>query len=79
LEVDLMMGTGPVLPQGSELGQVLEIRRAGGIARALRDFGVDAAAIRTGLSAGDPGIVRVSFHVRETQSARVGLGREPEL
>lgn len=74
-EIELMLGSGPVLPQGDELNEVLELRRAGGIARALRDFGVADEAIRTGLSPNDPGVMRIAFFARQTGKARVTLDK----
>jgi len=75
-EIDVMLGSGPVLPQGTDLARVLEIRRAGGIAQAFRRLGVDAAAIRTGVAPSDPGRTEIAFHVREIKSARLSLERE---
>ncbi|MEQ9640489.1 MAG: hypothetical protein RIM84_10755 [Alphaproteobacteria bacterium] len=62
LRLEVLLRSGPVLPTGDQLGQVLEVRRVAAISEALRGQGAPARLISVGVGPGDPGQVRFSFH-----------------
>lgn len=75
VEVEMVFGTGTSLPGGGDGGgdgvAAFELRRASGLAHALRRRGVAAAAIRTGLIPGDPGQISFIFRVRDEEQPRI--------
>lgn len=78
-QVEVVLGTGESLPQGSQLGQNTEIRRAGVLARALRARGVPGNAMTVGIQVGDANLAQLTFFTREIENTQVtfeGLVRE---
>ncbi|MBT3535451.1 MAG: hypothetical protein HN478_16345 [Rhodospirillaceae bacterium] len=69
--VEMVLGTGVSLPDGGNGGGDFELHRATSLAHALRRRGVDAAFIRTGLIAGDPGQISFIFQVRDEAQSRL--------
>ncbi len=70
-EIEFLIATGPAFPSGNQLGEVLEIRRAGAFARKLRELGVKSEAISVGLHRGDPKILQMNFYARRVDSASI--------
>ncbi len=62
LRLEVLLRSGPVLPTGDQLGQVLEVRRVAAMSQALRGQGAPSRLISVGVAPGDPGQVRFSFH-----------------
>ena len=67
--LEVVLRSGPVLPAGDTLGQVLEVRRVAALARALRGEGAPGALVSVGVQPGDPGLVQFGFFTE-----RVGDG-----
>lgn len=72
-EAELLLRTGPQLPDGPTSGALLEIQRAGIFARALRRRGAPPTSILTGIRPGDPGIAEITFATRVEQRAKVSF------
>jgi hypothetical protein len=75
-EIEIILGSGAALPGGDDISANLEIRRAGNFARYMRSLGAPAHSIRTGIAAGDPEIVQLSFYIRDVSKARLDLRPE---
>lgn len=75
VEVEMAIGTGITLPSGGQDRDVtygaFEMRRASGLAHALRRRGVAAAALRIGLIAGDPGQISFIFQIQDEAQSRM--------
>lgn len=72
-EAELLLGTGPRLPDGPASGALLEVQRAGAFARALRRRGAPSTSILTGLRRGDPGVAQITFATRIERQAKIGF------
>lgn len=72
-EAELLLGTGPELPNGPASGALLEVQRAGVFARALRRRGAPPSSILTGIRRGDPGIAEITFATRIEQQAKISF------
>lgn len=72
-EMELLIGTGPVLPQGAGAHQSMAVRRAGAFARELRARGVPPEAIRVGVMPGDLGQLQLSFYARVEDHAKIAF------
>lgn len=71
-ELEILLGSGPTLPQMRADGQTpLELRRVGSLARDLRQRGVPAEALSAGLQAGDTGQLEFRFFIRIEARTRV--------
>ncbi len=72
-EAELLLGTGPQLPDGPTSGALLEVQRAGVFARALRRRGAAPTSILTGIRRGDPGVAEITFATRIEQQAKISF------
>lgn len=70
-EMEVLIRTGPVLPQGPGAVRTLETRRAIAFAEALRKRGAPPPSIRVGVMPGDPGELQLSFYARVEDRAKV--------
>lgn len=70
-EIEILIGSGETLPETNALGRVLVLRRSSAFARALRARGVAGNSIASGLRAGDPNTVELTFYVRKIGSSDV--------
>jgi len=60
-ELEFVLTTGAVLPEGRNLGYNLAVRRAGAFARTLIDHGADMKAVTIGLRPGPANEARLTF------------------
>lgn len=70
-QLEIVLGSGPKMPGGSDLGNALEIRRAGSLARALRARGLPPGSLTTGVHPGDPEIMEMTFYTRKLRDTQV--------
>lgn len=70
-EIEMLIGSGEKLPDVDDLGRVLEIRRSSAFSRALRARGVAGNSISSGVRAGDPNTVEITFYVRRLGATNV--------
>lgn len=71
-ELEILLGSGPTLPQMRADGQTpLELRRVGALARDLRQRGVPAESLSSGMQPGDTGQLEFRFFIRIEARARV--------
>ncbi len=70
-QLEIVLGTGSEMPGGSDVGNALEIRRAGSLARALRARGLPPGSLTTGVHPGDPEIMEMTFYTRKIRDTQV--------
>lgn len=73
-QLEIVLGVGRKMPSGGDLGNALEIRRAGTLARALRARGLPPGSLTTGIQQGDPEIIEMTFYTRKIRDTQVTFG-----
>ncbi|MBL26850.1 MAG: hypothetical protein CMM50_04765 [Rhodospirillaceae bacterium] len=70
-EMEFLVHTGPFLADALAAGQLLEVARAGAMARELVQRGVPAESVVTGAEPGDPSQIVMTFYPRDQEGAKV--------
>ncbi|SLN77125.1 flagellar motor protein MotB [Oceanibacterium hippocampi] len=73
--MEVLFGSGATLPDAANPGRILQIQRAGMVARDFRERGVAAESIAIGLHRGDPREVTFVFVPEREFESRPGLFR----